>query len=53
MTVVVVICASHTLFFLVRIYFVRISKQKSAKFEEYFKNETEVDILERIKFCVL
>ena len=39
-----------TLFFYIRIYFIRISRLKFAKFEEYFKNkaEAEAEILKRI-----
>ena len=31
-----------------RIYFIRISRLKFAKFEEYFKNKPEAEILKRI-----
>ena len=39
-----------TLFFYIRIYFIRISRLKFAKVEEYFKNkaEAEAEILKRI-----
>lgn len=36
-----------TLFF-TRTYFVRISRLKSAKFQEYFKNKNDAEILKRI-----
>ena len=36
-----------TLFF-IRIYFIRISRLKFAKFYEYFKNKAEAEILKRI-----
>ena len=35
-------------FFIIRIYFIRISWLKFAKFLEYFKNKPEAEILKRI-----
>ena len=47
------ICAfSLHSFFSIRIYFIRISRLKFAKFEEYFKNKPQTEILKRIYFCV-
>ena len=37
-----------TLFFSIRIYFIRISRLKFAKFEEYFKNKAKTEILKSI-----
>ena len=34
--------------FFIRIYFMRISRLKFAKFQEYFKNKPEAEILKRI-----
>ena len=34
--------------FFIRIYFIRISRLKFAKFKEYFNNKAEVEILKRI-----
>ena len=36
------------LFFYIRIYFIRISRLKFAKFLKYFKNKAEAEILKRI-----
>ena len=38
----------YTLFFFLRICFIRISRLKFAKFQEYFKNKAEAEILKRI-----
>ena len=37
----------YTLFF-IRIYFIRISRLKFAKFKEYFKNKAKAEILKRV-----
>ena len=44
----------YTLFFFIRISFIRISRLKFAKFQEYFKNQAEAEILKRkdIILCV-
>ena len=38
----------HKLFHYIRIYFIRISRLKFAKFQEYFKDKAEAEILKRI-----
>lgn len=39
---------AYTLFLYITIYFIRISRVKSAKFQEYFKNKNDAEILKRI-----
>ena len=41
----------HT-FFSIRIYFIRISRQEFAKFEEHVKNKPEAGSLKRTFVCV-
>ena len=38
----------NTLFFFIRKYFIGISRLEFAKFQEYFKNKAEAEILKRI-----
>ena len=39
---------SSAVLFLIRIYFIRISRLKFTKFYEYFNNKAEAEILKRI-----